>query len=253
MTKISERIQTVLFGYNVNTLMKLAHESLDRHEAPLYSVSEVALYVGVARSTLRSWLKPTASIKRIAASPPLIEPANPEDLTLSFYNLCEAHILLATRRQKKISMPRVRRALDFVRERYPSPHPLLDKRFRTAGKHIFIHEIEGLDPINVSGGGQVTFSQILEEHLERVVPDASTGFPEILYPIGTNHIEIDLHSASGRPTVKNSGVLAATLWDRAQAGESIDSLAYDYDIPKIHVEEAVGYIRDRSHLALIAA
>ena len=184
--------------------------------------------------------------------PALIDPADPLNLSLSFFNLVEAHILLSTRRDKRITMGRIRSALDYVRQKFPSPHPLIDQKFRTDGKYLFIKMIERQDAadrlINASAGGQEAFGVILESYLERIEVD-KPGLPIKLYPMGTKQIEIDPEVSSGRPTVKNTGVLATILWDRRAAGEPIDSLAEDFGLTTMQVKEAVAYIEARPQAA----
>lgn len=216
----------------------------------MYTIPDVSAYVGIPRSTLRTWVTPRYSTRIAGLLPALIEPPDPKNLYLSFFNLVEAHILLSTRRDKRITMPRIRRALQYVREVFPSPHPLIDRRFRTDGKYLFIKALEeDSEVINASEGGQVHFGEILDQFLERIEPDRASGWPIKLYPMGTEIIEINPDVSSGRPTVKDTGVLATALWDRRAAGETIDSLAEDFGLTAKQVNEAVDYIQTRSKAA----
>ena len=124
-------------------------------------------------------------------------------------------------------MSRIRAALDYVRQKFPSNHPLIDRKFKTDGKELFIQSIEGTDGdhMHVSKPGkqgQGVFGDILNRFLDRIEvgPD---GISRKLYPIGTRYVEIDPNLSSGRPVIKGRGIPAVTLWNRQIAGESVES------------------------------
>ena len=74
----------------------------DQREIPRYGIKETAQYLGIPLATLNSWVNgrfyPTAAGKKFFK--PLIKVPAPG--TLSFFNLVEAHILLATRKKYKV-------------------------------------------------------------------------------------------------------------------------------------------------------
>jgi uncharacterized protein (DUF433 family) len=213
----------------------------DQRELPMYRIAEVALYVRVPESTLHSWIQRPYSQRRHKHIDPLIFAADERTPLLSFFNMAEAHILLATR-EYRVHMQRVRRALECLREKWPSPHPLLDQTFRTEGKNLFIEIIGEPNPVNVSAFGQVEFREFLEQLLVRIEPDIR-GLPEKISPVGTEYIEMAFSIRSGRPVIKGTTVLAEALWDRAEGGEDADSLADDYDVSSLAVKDAIDYIR----------
>lgn len=205
----------------------------DPREAPMYSFAEAALFIGVPRSTLRYWTKDT----RKAPGP--IQPADPSG-RLSFANLVEAHILLSTTKRNDIPLPRVRAALETLREQFPhSHHPLLERDFyRAPGcRDIFIKAMVGGDIINASRGGQPAFKPILERHLKRIEWD--NGGPVRLFPVYSNRFVIDLHVAGARPVVKGTGIMASMLVRRHRAGDTIAELARDYRLKAADVKEAI--------------
>src|SRR5205814_7158946 len=51
--------------------------------------------------------------------------ADPANSRLSFSNLTEAHVLDALRRQYQVELPQIRRAVNYLREHFQSPHPLV--------------------------------------------------------------------------------------------------------------------------------
>src|SRR5262245_3491401 len=88
----------------------------DPCEMPAYGILEAAHYLRLPPSTLRDWIKgrsyPTEKGQRFSA--PLI-PLPPR-----FFNLVEAHVLGALRREHHVSMAKAREALTFLEKHFPS-------------------------------------------------------------------------------------------------------------------------------------
>ena len=171
----------------------------DPRETPAYKLSETSVYLGIPASTLRSWIigrsYPTNEGPREFA--PLIDAADDVNSLLSFANLAEAHVLQATRDQR-IPIPNVRRAIDYIQDRWPSRHPLITKEFYKFGKQLFIKELDPSIEVNATKAGQIGLKEILEDCLERLGRD-DTGYPIRIFP---------LHTPSTRPG-HSSGIWTA--------------------------------------------
>src|SRR5215472_8712388 len=84
----------------------------DPREMSAYSILEAAHYLRLPPSTLRDWVKgrsyPTEKGQRFSAPlTPLPPRAQGDPLALSFFNLVEAHVLGALRREHHVSMAKV--------------------------------------------------------------------------------------------------------------------------------------------------
>lgn len=246
------------FDLNPNTDMPAKStarqfEHVNPREMPAYGLAEAAHYLRIPIATLRSWVRgrhyPTESGRRFFK--PLLELPDPELLSLSFVNLVEAHVLDAIRREHNIPLPKVRAALDYVKRRFNSPHPLADHKFETDGAALFVARFGEL--IAVSEAGQLAMKEMLAAHLRRVEHDAG-GLATRLYPFTRKRqpdepkiIVMDPSVSFGRPTIIGTGVATSIVAERYKAGESIDELAQDYGCERGYVEEAV-----RCELALAA-
>ncbi len=204
-------------------------------EAPSYSLAEAARYLRIPISTLRSWVVGRSYPTRGGAKrfTPLIKApvitTGPK--SLSFMNLVEIHILDAIRRQHNISLPKVRIALDFLRNKFPSRHPLADQSFVTDGASLFV---EKYGDLIITESGQLAIRALIEAHLRRVERD-SHGVPVKLYPFTRTRqgdeprvVVIDPEVAFGQPVLASTGIPTAIIADRLKAGESVDELANDY-------------------------
>jgi uncharacterized protein (DUF433 family) len=215
---------------------------------PAYGIREVAHYLQILPSTLRSWVKgrtyPTdAGPKRFEPLIALPESTNRGPPILSFINVVEVHVLDAWRREHRIAMPKVREALTYLEQRLPSKHPLADQKFATDGVDLFIEKYGRL--INISQQGQLAMSSILRVYLSRIERDAA-GVPVTLYTFTRTRsadepkvIAMDPYVSFGRPVLAGTGITTAIIAERYKAGESIEELARDYDRVPRDIQEAI--------------
>jgi uncharacterized protein (DUF433 family) len=212
---------------------------------PTYGIAEAAHYLRLPAATLRSWVLgrhyPTRSGRTFF--PPLIVLPKREPALLSFVNLVEAHILAAIRREHLVRMRKVRAAMRYLGQVLRSRHPLLHERFETDGIDLFVERTGIL--VVVSEQGQVAFREAIEARLRRIERDPE-GRPARLYlftrkgdPSQPKQIVVDPRISFGRPVLATKGVPTAVVAERYKAGDSIASLADDYDCSTDQIEEAI--------------
>lgn len=210
-------------------------------DLPAYSAVEVAHYLNLPRSTVRYWATGKDS------SPALIEVADTDPLAFSFHNLVELHVLAAIRRRHAVPMPKVRRAIDYLRkdtrDEFDKLHPLISKQLQTDGLDLFIEQYGRL--VNVSSAGQLAMRDIIEAALRRIERDRH-GIPVKLYPFTRSNINnapamvvIDPALSAGRPVITGTGLATEVIAERYKAGETVAELAKDYDRKKAEIEEAI--------------
>lgn len=208
----------------------------DPREIAAYPLFEAARYLRVPSTTLRSWTRGTR---------PLIDLDDP-DGRLSFYNIVEAFVVAGLRRHHNVSAQRLREDVDYLRQLAPrTRHPLADLDLSTFAKQVYLED--GRDLLNVSRRGQLGISDVLRGVLSRVEKDPSAGALR-LYPLTRNDIakspkliSIDPRVAFGRPVIAGTGIPTAVLHDRWKAGDSVATLAEDYDRKPEEIEEALRY------------
>jgi len=217
----------------------------DLRELPAYGFAEAAHYLRIPVATLRDWVhgRRYGTISGEKHSKPLIELPERRVPAMSFFNLIEAHVLDAIRREHRIPMYKVRKALDYVQKQFPSKHPLAEQRFETDGMELFVSQFGNL--ISVSQSGQLAVRELLAGHLRRVEHD-SAGMAIRLYPFTRKRtldeprfVVIDPYLSFGRPVLAGTGLATSVIAERYKAGESIDELADDYGCKRPQIEEAV--------------
>jgi len=216
----------------------------DIREVPSYTLQEAAHYLRIPLTTLRSWIRgrryPVKEGQRDFK--PLIATADRSSM-LSFFNLVEAHVLSAIRKDHRVPLVSVRKALDYLDRKYPSKHPLADHLFETDGMDLFVREYGHLE--NISKDGQLAMEKLLHAYLRRIERDPS-GLPIKLYPFTRKRqleeprtVVIDPTISFGRPVLSGTGIPTQVIAERYKAGESIRELAEDYGLPPSQIEEAI--------------
>lgn len=198
----------------------------DPRELPMYGIGEAAIYLGVPRSTLATWVR-GQRVRGKTRMQRLIEIDRSAGL-LSFNNLAEAYVLASLTRRFDLPMQRVRSALRFV----GGVRPLLTTPFHTDGRGIFVEQFGKL--IDATQGGQGAIREVVERSLQRVDVDEKQ-LPLRLYPWRREPTEpriiaLDPRRAFGKPTVVGSSVQSETIIDRHRAGDSVAQLAADYGL-----------------------
>jgi uncharacterized protein (DUF433 family) len=233
-------------------------------ETPAYPFAEAAHYLHIPVPTLRAWCVGYDYEGGTKRFKPVILLDGKKREGLSFLNLVEAHVLSALRRQHRIPLPKVRRALDFVAKRLRLERPLYQATFATNGVDLFVDELDRI--VNVSREGQVEMSDLIRSHLQRIERDAR-GIPIKLYPFTNKSaaakivgqekqspnsgktVVIDPRIAFGRPVLVGTAVPTAILADRFKAGDTLSDMAQDYGAQTEAIEEAIRCEFDRRSAA----
>lgn len=222
----------------------------DFRETPLYTAAEAAHYLRVPVSTVRAWAFGQGQRKDGSRRfKPVIALASRQGRLLSFINLVELFVLTAIRRRHGVALPQVRKALDYLKKRFPSPHPLADNEFQTNGVDLFVEKFG--EYLNLSREGQIEIRGLIEARLRCVLRDEA-GMPLKLYlspraDIDRGIVVIDPRLGFGRPVIEGTGIRTEVIVGRFSAGETIDSIAEDYGRSRSDIEEIV-----RSELPLAA-
>jgi uncharacterized protein (DUF433 family) len=213
----------------------------DLSELPAYSIAEAAHYLGVPDATTRYWATGQGPY------PALIDVPHTHPTLLSFLNLVELHVLAAIRRKHTVPMPKVRSAIEYLREHTRSAagrkHPLISKQLETDGLDLFVERYGEL--VNISKSGQMAMREVMSAALHRIERDPS-GIPIKLYPFTRSSIEsapamvvIDPALSAGRPVIAGTGLATEVIAERYKAGESVGDLAKDYERKEAEIEEAI--------------
>lgn len=223
---------------------------IDSRELALYTPEDASCYLGIHPKTLAGWLwgrtYPLAYGEGYFE--PLIEPADPEQKLLSFFNLAELHVLAATRFKHKVPFVSVRAAVSSIQKKFNHPHPLISKDFLTNGSDLFVKTLAETE--NLSHPGQLNFKGIIDTFIKHVVADEhdliKKIFPLIAGQPDDRIISITYGISSSQPAIEDSGVPAWLIHSRHIAGEPNDAIAEDFNLPISKIQRAIEFFEQRS-------
>ena len=218
-------------------------------DQPAYRGAEVAHILALPYGTVTAWSfgqdykQQDGSPKRFVA---VIQPADKANKLLSFTNLCELHLLAVIRRRHRITMPQVRKSVDYLRQQLGVDRPLASSRFLTNGVALFVEHAGQL--LNVSQSGQQALRADFEKALTRI-QFGENGNPVTLFPYTRLHTDaeqplsvlVDPLRAFGRPVVSGAFVRTEVIEQRFRAGDGIAAMAQDYGVSASEVEEALRF------------
>ena len=219
----------------------------DPREMPAYTFRDASKYLDIPLATLRSWTLGRSYPTKTGAKffRPIFYLPEKEKPLLSFINLVEAHVLNAIRKDYKVDLKKVRRALLYIQNLFGFKHPLADQKFESDGVNLFIDYYGHL--LNISQDGQLGMKAILEKYLGRIEHDPS-GRAAKLYPFlrANGHREnksvvIDPYVSFGKPVIAGTGISTSIIFGRFNAGESVVGIAGDYGRQTFEIEEAIRY------------
>jgi uncharacterized protein (DUF433 family) len=210
----------------------------------MYTFVEAAGLLRVPASTLRSWTrgqdyKVRAGVRRF--KPPI--PLHPDQRLLTFYDLVEAFVLSAMRRDHNVELGVVRASVDFVRRKLGVQRPLLTEDFYTDGVQLLVERWGHL--VDASREGQIAMRGIVSASLKRIDRDES-GLAQRLYPWlrsvdEEKLIELDPRRALGKAVVAGTGISIDVLRARHRAGDTVKRLARDFAMEERKVAAVVAW------------
>jgi uncharacterized protein (DUF433 family) len=215
-----------------------AHTELwqKRLSVPAYRIMEAARYARTSNQTIRNWEKIRGNQRVVSRR------EDREDL--SYLQLIEVGVVAAMRKAN-VKLKTIRDARKYLSEKFDSPYPFAQYRFKTDGKELFmdydqIEKSEKDKLLNVTARGQLAWTDILSKLLLEFEYDTEIG-TVLRWKVAGNDspILIDPRIAFGSPHV--NGVPTWVLRDRWKIGESIGDIADDYELAKDLVTAALRF------------
>jgi uncharacterized protein (DUF433 family) len=165
--------------------------------------------------------------------------------SLSFVNLTEV-LALTGFRQSGVSMQRVRRALEYVKQEMRVEHPLATQRILSDGVELFWEYQERhrgeIVLVNIVRGGQRAFPETVMRYLREIEwgkdTVASRWWPGA-HEAGSGSVVVDPRRAFGSPVIARTGIRTEDVFLRFSAGEPLSELARDYGLTRDQAEAAI--------------
>lgn len=206
----------------------------DIYTTPLLTARDTARYLAIPESTLDRWLSAPSGQPMVHA----IEPVKRGWPRVPFVGIVEAYVLRALR-DLGLSMDQIRRTAALVREEFDDPFALATRRIATDGAALFVRLAD--ESIVHAPDRQHAFTEVIERHLRYIDWDSS-GYPARLhlshFP-DSAHVVIDPRFGWGAPVLAESKVRVEDLVNLWRSGESLKTVAAEYDLSVDVVEDVV--------------
>jgi uncharacterized protein (DUF433 family) len=166
--------------------------------------------------------------------------------SIPFVGLAEGMFLAALRRAG-VPLQQIRPALELVRTKIGIDHALASRKLYVVGAQL-LWEVGGEDDIDpearhgardlvVLRDGQYVFRQVIEQHLRQITYDETYARRLLLPRYEVARIAADPGTNFGKPYFIHTGTPLYALTQLLKAGESIQDVAADFDLPVDQVTE----------------
>jgi uncharacterized protein (DUF433 family) len=206
---------------------------VDKFTDPVLTPKDVARHLVIPESTVYYWLAEEAN------GAPLVHRVEPEKRgwpSVPFIAVVEAYVLRALR-ELGLTKSKIREAAAEVRRTFDTPYALATQKIATDGVDIFVHYAH--DDLARAADGQRPFRDIIGDYLHYIDWDSTDKFASSLrlrqYP-DVAPVIIDPRFGWGAPVVASTKVPVDAIVDLWLAGESLEDVAYEYELTREQVE-----------------
>lgn len=211
------------------------HPSVKR---PLYSFAEADRIIRVSPGTSRRWLKGYSFWwgGEHHKMPP-VTPGIGEPEAVAFVDLMEV-AAVSELRKRRFSFKRIRQINAYCRLYLQEPRPLVTQKFKVVGQDIFLDaDFDILVDVGREAG-MLAWREVLEPFLEDV--EYENELARRWWPLGKKRmVVVDPDYGFGLPVVEGTGVRTEIIAERYRAGDSIDEIAYDFDVTPKQINDAL--------------
>lgn len=212
----------------------------------IYTVADAARLLRRPPSTIRRWLDgysyelSSGSTRRAAA---LVRRSG----EVTFLDLAELLVIGALRDDLHLTMKSVRRAAEFLAEKYSDlVHPLASQRLETDGRDLYLRltdpSSEAEDVVNLSKKGQGAFKEVVERYLRQLDFDEDSTLAERWWPMGrSSPVVVDPRIAFGSPHIAGTGIQTRVLWGAVRAGDDPSDVAAWFGVDEKQVRAATRF------------
>lgn len=168
---------------------------------------------------------------------PPVTPGLGEQEAVAFVDLMEVATVSALRK-RRFSFKRIRQINAYCRLYLQEPRPLVTQKFKVAGQDIFLDaDFDVLVDVGREAG-MLAWREVLEPFLEDV--EYENELARRWWPLGKKRmVVVDPDYGFGLPVVEGTGVRTEIIAERHRAGDSIDEIAYDFDVTPKQINDAL--------------
>jgi uncharacterized protein (DUF433 family) len=207
----------------------------------LYTIPDVANILNLDRSLVRRWLREYWDNKFNPKHDGFASWGKGRDKAIHFFTLIEFYVFYQLRKQG-VSAQKIAKSHEIIGQELGTSFPFANSTILTDGKKI-LYTIDGDLIINADKSRQINFKSIIEHFCHKIDFDKDQ-LALRYWPLGKEkNIVVDPHHQLGQPTVKNTNILAETLYNLYTSGEKIGFISSLYDVPENDVRASIEFFK----------
>jgi len=221
--------------------MKIAETKKPSLGIGLYTVPDVANILNLDKILVRRWLKEYWENRFGHKLANFASWGKGREKTVHFYTLIEFYVFFQLRRHG-VSAQNIAKSHEIIAQEIQTSFPFANSFILTDGKKIF-YTTDGDMIINADKSKQINFKSIIEQFCHKI--DFDKDHQALRYwPLGKEkNIVVDPHHQLGQPTIKNTNILAETIYSMHTAGEKISFISTLYDVPENDVKASIEFFK----------
>lgn len=203
----------------------------------IYTIPEVAFLLKLPISKVRRWMTDFWDSRLSKKNDHDYSWGKGSARATNFFTLIEFYIFYQLR-ELNVSTAKIFNAHQDMADQLNTPYPFASSKILSDGRSILFTLKDGTI-VNADKSKQSVFKQIIEKFCKKI-EFSETDIAERFYPLGKDkHIIVDPHHQFGQPVIERTNILAQTLYELYNAGESIEFLTRLYDLEETDVQNAI--------------
>jgi len=207
----------------------------------LYTIPDLANILNLDRTLVRRWLHEYWGNQFNSMNGNSASWGKGRDKTIHFFTLIEFYVFYQLRVQG-VSAQNIVKSHEIIRQELNISFPFANSVILTDGKKIF-YSTDGELIINADKSKQINFKAIIEQFCHKIDFDKDK-LALRYWPLGKEkNIVVDPHHQLGQPTIKNTNILAETLYNMYTSGEKTAFISSLYDVSENDVKASVEFFK----------
>ena len=203
----------------------------------IYSNSDIAFLLKLPKQKVRRWLNDFWNIRLAEKYDQNYSWGQGRNQATNFFTLIEFYIFYCLK-DAGVSQNKIFEAHEAMAKQLKTFYPFASAKLLTDGKSI-LYSLEDGTTVKADKSKQITLRELIEQFYNKI-DFSSNKVAEKFYPLGKDkRIVVDPHHQFGQPVIKQTNVMAETIYDMFNAGESKIFISRLYDISLKEVDSAI--------------
>lgn len=204
--------------------------------AGIYSIPDAAFILRLPTAKVRRWMNEFWDL-RMAENNNKYSWGEGRDKATNFYTLMEFYVFYQLR-ELNVSTRRILTAHEAIANQLNTPYPFATSKMLTDGKSILFTMEDGT-VVEADRTKQAAFKELIESFCKKI-EFSESEIAERFYQMGKGKkIIVDPHHQFGQPVIEDTNILAETIFNLYQAGESPEFISRLYQLKEEEVKDAI--------------